>query len=84
MTKGNLKILLEKCLQFGKSFLLHIIKPSDCPIFDQHVYRAFRFIQYQDDKLLRFTRTARINVFYKEYYPFFLDMKDLADEYDHF
>lgn len=65
-------------------FLLHIIQPSKYPIFDQHVYRAFRFIQNQDEKSLPFTRTAKLKVFYKEYLPFFLDMKDLADEHDYF
>jgi hypothetical protein len=65
-------------------FLLHIIQPSEYPIFDQHVYRAYRFIQNQDEKDLPFTRTAKLSVFYKEYLPFFLDMKDLANEHNHF
>lgn len=65
-------------------FLLHIIQPSEYPIFDQHVYQAYRFIQNQDEKTLPFTRTAKMSVFYKEYLPFFLYVKDLADKHDHF
>ena len=65
-------------------FLLHIIKPSNCPIFDQNVYRAFRFIQNQDEKELPFAQKAKLNIFYSEYYPFFLDMLELANEHDHF
>jgi hypothetical protein len=65
-------------------FLLHIIKPSYCPIFDQHVYRAFRFIQNQDEKPLPSAQTAKLKIFHEQYCPFFLDMLDLADKYDHF
>lgn len=65
-------------------FLLHIIQPCEYPIFDQHVYRAFRFIQNQDEKELPATRQAKLNVFYSKYLPFFLDMKDLTNENDHF
>ncbi|MEO8820620.1 MAG: hypothetical protein ABI267_03650 [Ginsengibacter sp.] len=65
-------------------FLLHIIRPSSCPIFDQHVYRAFMFIQNQDEKTLPFVQTAKLKIFYEQYLPFFLDMLELADEYDHF
>jgi hypothetical protein len=78
------QITFGKMSAIWQIFLLHILQPSTCPIFDQHVYRAFRFIQYQDDKVLPFTRSAKLNVFQKEYYPFFLDMKDLVNEYDHF
>lgn len=65
-------------------FLLHIISPSYCPIFDQHVYRAFMFIQNQDEKALPFVQTAKLKIFHEQYLPFFLDMLGLADEYDHF
>ena len=46
-------------------FLLHIIKPSNCPIFDQHVYRAFRFIQNLDEEELPSTRTAKLKIFHE-------------------
>lgn len=65
-------------------FLRHIIRPSDCPIFDQHVYRAFMFIQNQDEKPLPFTQSAKLKIFHEQYCPFFLDMLELADDYDHF
>ena len=65
-------------------FLLHIITPSNCPIFDQHVYRAFMFIQHQDEKPLPFTQKSKLKIFHEEYCPFFLDMLELADEHDHF
>ncbi len=66
-------------------FLLHIIKPSTWPIFDQHVYRAFMFIQHQEDeKPLPFAQKSKLEIFHKEYCPFFLDMLELVDDYDHF
>jgi hypothetical protein len=82
--EGRFDETFGKMSAIWQLYLRHIIQPSVYPIFDQHVYRAYRFIQQQEDKDLPFTRTTKLGAFYKEYYPFFLDMKDLADEHDHF
>ena len=65
-------------------FLLHIIQPNECPIFDKYVYRAFRFIQNLDEKRLPSNQSERLKIFHEEYRPFFIDMVKLADEFDQF
>ena len=49
-----------------KIFLLHIISPQRYPIFDQHVCRAFHFLQYSS---LSGSLTEKI--YFQDYVPFF-------------
>ncbi len=65
-------------------FLLHIINPTEYPIFDQHVYRAFLYIQGEVDKPLKFSKTKKLNIYFREYHPFFKSFKKLAFPHDHF
>ena len=65
-------------------FLLHILQPSEYPVFDKYVYRAFRFIQNKEEKRLPSDQAKRLKIFENEYRPFFLDFCMSANAYDHF
>lgn len=54
-----------------KIFLLHIIKPSEYPIFDQHVYRAFCFIKYSKIEELPYNNKVKEKIYFEKYLPFF-------------
>jgi len=62
-----------------KIFLRHVIQPSEAPIFDQHVYRAYRYIHRQEKEE---TVAKRIEpLYFREYVPFFWTMKDECPRY---
>jgi len=52
-------------------FLLHIIKPDEFPIFDQHVCRAFNYIKHKKIKEIPKSPRELEEVYYTEYLPFF-------------
>lgn len=55
-----------------QTFLMHIIQPERFPIFDQHVYRAYSYLQPgQPDELNRLTTTRQKMVAYGRYQLFF-------------
>ena len=55
-----------------KIYLLHICRPAEHPIFDQHVYRAYRYIRRQDKEL---THPRELELFYYDsYISFFNDL----------
>lgn len=55
-----------------KVFLMHIIQPAQYPIFDQHVFRAFKFITNQTpDAVLPSYDKARFPIYKNEYLPFY-------------
>lgn len=57
-----------------KIFLRHVIQPNEAPIFDQHVYRAYRYIHKQEKEE---TAAKRIEALYLcEYVPFFWTMEE--------
>lgn len=62
--------------KFGKlstvwqTFLMHIIQPDQFPIFDQHVYRAYAYLQTGQGKELKGTITTQLT-YYAEYCSFF-------------
>ena len=62
-------------------FLLHIIRPDYYPIFDKHVYRACKYIKEQipDAKLPLYDRT-KLDIYWKEYLPFYLECKEQMDD----
>ena len=74
----------EKMSAVWQIFLLHIIQPYQCPMFDKHVYRAFRYVQNLDEKRLPASQSERLKIFHEEYRPFFIDMVSLANEFDQF
>ena len=51
-------------------FLKHIIQPETFPIFDQHMYRSFRFIQNGVIEELSQNNNV-VEIYEKEYVPFF-------------
>jgi len=59
-----------------KIFLLHIIKPNKYPIFDQHVYRAFCYINHQGVCELPLNNQEREKKYFDEYLPFFQQIKE--------
>ena len=55
-----------------KVFLLHILKPNRFPIYDQHVHRAYRFINNQSSNDIRASmkESLKLEFYFEEYYPF--------------
>lgn len=65
-----------------KIFLLHIIKPQEYPIYDQHIHRTFLFIHDKDFSNLSNTsinNKAKELFYFEEYLPFIQshNIKDL-------
>jgi hypothetical protein len=61
-------------------FLKHIIKPEEFPIFDMHVYRAFKYLQLKEkDGELPFSRNEKLRIYEEEYLPFYWDLEDLME-----
>ncbi len=62
-----------------KVFLLHILKPNRFPIYDQHVHRAYRFINNQSSDRIKASikESEKFNFYFKEYYPFVVQSKIL-------
>jgi hypothetical protein len=58
-------------------FLLHIIN-ADYPIFDQHVYRAFAYIQHAEKRQLPSSQSKCMDIYDKEFIPFIWDLKELS------
>lgn len=62
-------------------FLLHIIKPAQFPIYDQHVHRAYNFIhriEYKSIDFVNLTNKAK-EEFYFETYVSFVTKRDDID-----
>ena len=64
-----------------KIFLLHIIKPNQFPIYDQHIHRAFLFIQGLDySKISNDTISEKEKlVFYQESYLPYIKENNVTD-----
>ena len=60
------QIEFDKVATIWKIFLLHIILPQRYPIFDQHVFRAFRFLQHNS-----LSGSPTEQVYLQGYVPFF-------------
>ena len=54
-----------KCLLFGKFSYYTCIQPYEYPIFDRHVYRAYRFIQNLDESACHLSNQKDLNYFMK-------------------
>lgn len=52
-------------------FLLHIIQPTQFPIFDQHVYRAHIFLLDKTITEIPTHQPYKLNYYYDNYLPFF-------------
>jgi hypothetical protein len=55
-----------------KMFLLHIISPSMYPIYDQHIHRAYRFMNNEasDGIKASMNEATKLKFYFEEYYPF--------------
>ncbi len=53
-------------------FLLHLIKPDNYPIFDQHVYRAHYFLLHHEIKEVPQSKKEILQYYHNIYLPFFL------------
>lgn len=55
-----------------KVFLLHIISPSVYPIYDQHIHRAYRFMNNEasDGIKASMNEATKLKFYFEEYYPF--------------
>ena len=60
-----------------KVFLLHIISPSMYPIYDQHIHRAYRFMNNEasDGIKASMNEATKLKFYFEEYYPFVKDSK---------
>lgn len=54
-----------------QTFLMHIIQPDRFPIFDQHVYRAFTYLQTSQAEELK--GTTKLKLTYYDQYRLFFD-----------
>ena len=60
-----------------KVFLLHIISPSMYPIYDQHIHRAYRFMNNEasDGIKASMNESVKLKFYFEEYYPFVKESK---------
>ena len=60
-----------------KVFLLHIISPTMYPIYDQHIHRAYRFMNNEasDGIKASMNESVKLKFYFKEYYPFVKESK---------
>lgn len=60
-----------------KVFLLHIISPTMYPIYDQHIHRAYRFMNNEasDGIKASMNESVKLKFYFEEYYPFVKESK---------
>lgn len=64
-----------------KIFLMHIINPAEFPIFDQHVYRAMRYIKTNQIEELRNNDQIKLRIYENEYLVFYRDLSSEINDY---
>ena len=57
-------------------FWLHCLQPKRFPIFDQHVYRAMKFVQTGAINEIPKSEVKKIDSYIREYIPFFAKFDD--------
>ena len=60
-----------------KVFLLHIISPTMYPIYDQHIHRAYRFMNNEasDGIKASMNESVKLKFYFEEYFPFVKESK---------
>ena len=60
-----------------KVFLLHILSPTMYPIYDQHIHRAYRFMNNEasDGIKASMNESVKLKFYFEEYYPFVKESK---------
>ena len=74
----NMDLFSKTFLRMGaiwKIFLLHAIQPSEFPIYDQHVYRAFKFIKNKTTEEIPASNKLKFQIYIDDYLPFFKMIK---------
>jgi len=61
-------------------FVMHIINPFEFPIFDQHVYRAMRFLKNNRVEDLKNDDLVKIELYKNGYLPFYKDLVSGLDD----
>jgi hypothetical protein len=70
----------ESLSAIWKIFLMHIIRPAEKPIFDQHVYRAFKYIEGKNhNSELENTSSTKLKIYFEEYLPFYHNLKNTSN-----
>lgn len=55
--------------------LAHLINPDSFPVFDQHVYRAYKFMTYNQVEMPEYNKEKeRVNLYLEKYLPFFIEL----------
>lgn len=55
--------------------LAHLINPESFPVFDQHVYRAYTFMTFNQVEMLEYNKEKeRVNLYLEKYLPFFREL----------
>lgn len=62
-----------------KIFLLHIVQPERYPIYDQHVYRSFRFFKTGELDEISQSDKKKYNTYKNEYVDWFNALKEKYD-----
>jgi hypothetical protein len=70
----------QKSSTIWKLFLLHIINPSQFPIFDQHVYRSFRFFTCGVIEEIPENSKTKYQLYKTEYLDWFNQLKNDFNE----
>ena len=85
--KQNLKIAkfldeFDNVSFVWKIFLLHIVSPNQYPIYDQHIHRAFLFLE-KNDAYRKVKNTMleqnKDNFYFGVYLPFVTELKETLD-----
>jgi hypothetical protein len=70
----------SKVSAIWKIFLRHIIRPDENPIFDQHVYRACRYLQDGEKIELENNNRLKEEEYFQRYIPFFWDVREQVNQ----
>lgn len=62
-------------------FVAHIINPEQFPIFDQHDYRAMKYLQTRIVEELKNNDKVKLNIYEHEYMKFYHSFASEADHY---
>jgi hypothetical protein len=79
----NLSLFLKEFNNIStiwKIFLLHIINPKMYPIFDQHVFRAMKYIRFSIIEEIPVDNKHKEKVYFDEYVDFFNTLKSELPE----
>lgn len=71
----------NKLSSIWKIFLMHICSPEQFPIFDQHVYRAYRFINELPKNRLPENKMEKTEIYFDQYLPFYQKLRKQADKF---